>query len=718
MGPRRMRCSGRPAALLAGAASFAADARAVTSLRWSAVHGHLQPPEPGRLVGFGKAASHGYAPWQPAPHFAVPTLDGQLAYNGSVGASPLVAAVVDYSDPFMAYMVDDDGSVDDFLSLTPTPSAQFLFLFTRPGQAEKLRSRIVQRMDSLQLGSEVRAQWHRQLHFGSMSLDDMREDSDLVATLPGVLGSFRGLRKYLRYWSKKGGRFVSLPRLDCNFQWSRSQGPNNHSPPNPISAELAYIADGCHPAATARLEGRFGLVLEEELRECSIEEAVVKLGGVAPKMQGVIVMAKQDASRLRVIGDKAAQQEGGGSSAWPLLATMVPFDGELLSEVRADAMHVVYECNETSRGDFVVVGADGHLHEVGHVINPWLRTLGWAGQYWEMQKRVFGDGTLTSRLPATVSIFENLTFQGNATVDLTDFFRKAEGHSKLTLEAALRCPGAWNAACGVWDHVATVTVQCASDVGSYTLGGAGEPGGSFNELARLVTPYRLGSGRWLTDVTPLAPMLRREPCTFRIVLSPWVEKTWLWSLALHASGGDDRGANPDLPSDGMPLFSNNDPVLRQTFNADYNTNRSQRVKVPAGTKRVELYALISGHGEDATGCCEFQASRHVFALGGHEFPVELTAPHDLFGCARPADGVEPNGAGGWWMGRNGWCPGQEVKPFVFDVTAALATPSSSGDGSYEATYAGFMWDGKAGAWAQPAAETGYVLMTSHLAFYT
>mmetsp|Transcript_88698 Transcript_88698/g.284760 ORF Transcript_88698/g.284760 Transcript_88698/m.284760 type:complete len:85 (+) Transcript_88698:243-497(+) len=47
------------------------------------------------------------------------------------------------------------------------------------------------------------------------------------------------------------------------------------------------------------------------------------------------------------------------------------------------------------------------------------------------------------------------------------------------------------------------------------------------------------------------------------------------------------------------------------------------------------------------------------------------APLDLFGCTEPSQGVEPNGYGGWWMGRNGWCNGQNVKPWVVDVTSAV-----------------------------------------------
>ncbi len=43
-----------------------------------------------------------------------------------------------------------------------------------------------------------------------------------------------------------------------------------------------------------------------------------------------------------------------------------------------------------------------------------------------------------------------------------------------------------------------------------------------------------------------------------------------------------------------------------------------------------------------------------------------------FGCAdKVPEGVEPNEHGTWFYGRDGWCDGQDVRPWVQDVSAFL-----------------------------------------------
>ena len=40
------------------------------------------------------------------------------------------------------------------------------------------------------------------------------------------------------------------------------------------------------------------------------------------------------------------------------------------------------------------------------------------------------------------------------------------------------------------------------------------------------------------------------------------------------------------------------------------------------------------------------------------------------GCiAEDARGMVPNQSGTWWLGRGGWCPGEQVEPWIVDVTA-------------------------------------------------
>jgi hypothetical protein len=95
---------------------------------------------------------------------------------------------------------------------------------------------------------------------------------------------------------------------------------------------------------------------------------------------------------------------------------------------------------------------------------------------------------------------------------------------------------------------------------------------------------------------------------------------------------------------------------------------------PAGTTKVELVTMITGHGfgKDADNCAEFCNHTHHFDINGEEFVKTHPAADDSDGCKEQVDlGVVPNQFGTWPFGRAGWCPGLEVAPWVVDVTAAV-----------------------------------------------
>lgn len=56
------------------------------------------------------------------------------------------------------------------------------------------------------------------------------------------------------------------------------------------------------------------------------------------------------------------------------------------------------------------------------------------------------------------------------------------------------------------------------------------------------------------------------------------------------------------------------------------------------------------------------------------------------GCIGEVEnGMTPNQGGTWWFGRGGWCPGEQVKPWVVDLTE-LAPPGTTADLSYMGTF--------------------------------
>ncbi len=80
------------------------------------------------------------------------------------------------------------------------------------------------------------------------------------------------------------------------------------------------------------------------------------------------------------------------------------------------------------------------------------------------------------------------------------------------------------------------------------------------------------------------------------------------------------------------------------------------------------------------------------------------------GCAdRVKTGVVPNEHGTWLYGRNGWCDGQEVEPWVEDITDQV----KFGEKVNSISYHGY-FNGKD---PSPKTAPGYIIMHSFLVFY-
>jgi hypothetical protein len=136
------------------------------------------------------------------------------------------------------------------------------------------------------------------------------------------------------------------------------------------------------------------------------------------------------------------------------------------------------------------------------------------------------------------------------------------------------------------------------------------------------------------------------------------------------------------PREAVPLFTGG------AFNTAYNDRTPVEVAVPADAAKVELRAIITGHGMEANNCAEFCKHGHHFTVGSTTASLEFDEAGTNRGCEKTADsGTMPNQAGTWWYGRGGWCPGREVEPFIYDFSAEAAAGSTVSV-SYAATLDG------------------------------
>ena len=247
-----------------------------------------------------------------------------------------------------------------------------------------------------------------------------------------------------------------------------------------------------------------------------------------------------------------------------------------------------------------------------------------------------------------------------------------EQYDRLLIDVEMRCPDRDRPEpgnCGAWDYLAHVFVDDGT--------------GTFIEISRMITTYHR-EAHWIVDASQMLPLLKGGEQNVRWSWAPkWnVQPTETWfSFRLGKSGAKDR------PAVATPLFFESAP---ENFNSTYNVGREPiDVTIPASATKVELYAIITGHGMGTHNCAEFCNTQHEFTVEGAVYLKEDPIVASDTGCRDEGLPFQmtPNQWGTWWYGRGGWCPGQPVVPFVVDVTKDV-TPGGTATVSYRGLYQG------------------------------
>ena len=237
---------------------------------------------------------------------------------------------------------------------------------------------------------------------------------------------------------------------------------------------------------------------------------------------------------------------------------------------------------------------------------------------------------------------------------------KLAGYDTLEIDIDMRCPNPdapEPGNCGAWDYIAALSVR--------------DENGANVEIARFITSYHRET-HWSVDATPMLVYLRKGGTQHL----HW-EFAPSWNVQPTSTFLSLRFVNRKK---GMQPTSVTKLWDGGGFNSKYDVlHPDQIAPIPAGAKKVELWALITGHGSDTgTQCAEFCNHQHVFSVGGKTFTKVHPEAGSSNKCMPNMDkGMTPNQGGTWWFGRGGWCPGMQVDPWVADLAGAITNTTAS-----------------------------------------
>jgi len=258
------------------------------------------------------------------------------------------------------------------------------------------------------------------------------------------------------------------------------------------------------------------------------------------------------------------------------------------------------------------------------------------------------------------------------TVDKAVSFPKTGTFSKIVMRVSLTCP---TNGCDHWDRVGSIQlVQAAAvDGGATTL----------VELGRFITPYGIRAGVnkppvWDIDVTELRPLLSGD-VTLRTFIDTWVPQGnaaqngggWLVGVTFEMTDGV-AAKDPIVV---LPIWSwkttGSDPtqvVYGDPAQPIATSLPPQTITLPQGPKAWGIRSIITGHGQaNLDNCAEFCSRKHTWTVGG----MATTKAMWRTDCAKyPSSGT-------YSYPRAGWCPGADVLPWDFDVTAQIGSASSA-----------------------------------------
>tara|TARA_B100000900_G_scaffold58332_1_gene43855 strand:+ start:34732 stop:37818 length:3087 start_codon:yes stop_codon:yes gene_type:complete len=313
-----------------------------------------------------------------------------------------------------------------------------------------------------------------------------------------------------------------------------------------------------------------------------------------------------------------------------------------------DPLHLVFEPEQWNAEFPSQIRLEDEGIEIINMMDFEYHQGGWSGGFSSKRNVTF---------PANLSSYDTLEiYHEHACDERSNRYQRSDGSE---------------GGCHEWDYEANLYICDPVNVNS-----------CGTEFVRWITTYGR-EGRWLTDVSPYLFMVddgetrqfryggaNRGSLTISFLLSNWGE--------------------PDIATDAEFAFSGGQ--FDGTYNDETKYDRQFNFTVPNGITRVEIVATITGHGfgQDNQNCAEFCNHEHHYSMNGFTAAELHPIANQNDGCKQlVGEGVVANQYGTWPYGRAGWCPGQDVKQWRYDISSWVdMTGSTINNLQYQGLYNG------------------------------
>lgn len=524
--------------------------------------------------------------------------------------------------------------------------------------------------------------WLDRLHFVTIPLYEVGNWLPLVMSRWYCSGHGCGLDQIAVESQEEGDVYFVNKRLDGRYDWLPSPYTLKAKYPR---TKIADYGDGC-----SDLPGNFStqLLLISREGNCSFFQKM-KSAQKASAIGAILYSSTTEPLVDMTCEGTECEEE------MKTPGTMMSYEsGKKILKLLALSNDVYIRFQHTpSRNFFVAIDEQGKLQEVGWLLYPSMIFLSYQAKWLNYKTNLLHN--ISSMNAKVVNVFNATLMQGNKGVVRTiklPPLSELQRYNHAYIDMALGCPGSTDYGCPHWDHTVQLYVCC--DKGNELCG---------KEIGRWITPFRRRIGRWLTNIRPLIPMFTSTKCTFTMKTVPWA---MTWKPALSLRFADKIMTNISSPFQVIPLFRGG------KFDKTYNTKpkRSMNFTIPQETTKVQFFATITGHGSDNNNCAEFCITSHHFVINNkHKNTRIFDTAGTATGCAdKVTEGSEPNEHGTWLYGRDGWCDGQNVSPWVEDVTQQVNIGEIN-----SIRYYGFFNNTD----PNPTANPGNIIMYSYLVFY-